>query len=451
MRSINPNIFKAYDIRGIYPSEIDEKTAERIGRAFVLFLSKKTRKKTPALVVALDVRGSSLSLKNAFIKGALAQGGNIHDAGMASTPYFYFVLEKLRAEGGVMITASHNPAEYNGLKLRGPNGEPIYIESGLKDIQKVASRAFAPAKAQGKFFLAKDYSQDYLNFISRKISIRNLKVAIDGVGGCATLYLPRLLNKFSSLAYTPLFFTPHSNFNGRSPNPLLPETQEEIKKELKKGGYRFGVIFDGDGDRAVFLDEKGDAVSADFIFLLLAGEYMKRGRKGVIALPLDTSKSVREYVGKQGWRIAPTRRGYPFVKTEMKKRHSPLSVEKSGHFFFKEFSCNDSALLAFLKLAHVLSRDRRPLSQIVRSLSQYFSAGEINFHMKDTKTVLKKIEKHFKEGKKSKLDGVMVEFPDWWFNARPSNTEPLLRLVLEARTEELYEEKLKELKKILTQ
>ncbi len=448
---INQSIFKAYDIRGIYPSEINEEAAEKIGQAFVVYLGRKTGKDSPAIAVAHDLRESSPSLSEAFIKGVLKQGGNVYDICKASTPFLYFVLQNIPADGGAMITASHNPAEHNGIKLRGPGGEAIYIENGLKDIQAIASGGIPQAAKEGEMLPANDLSENYISFLANSAAAGKLKIAIDAVGGSTTLYLDRLLKHFPQVEYAPFYFTPDAKFHARHPNPLLPETQEAVKKELAKGGYNFGVIFDGDGDRVLFLDEQGQAVNPEFIFLLFARDSLQGAEKGVYALPLDTTKSVREHITNHGWKVAPTRRGYAFVKAVMEKEHSPFSVEKSGHFFFKEFKYNDSGLLAFLKLAHLLSEARQPLSQIVRSFSNYYTTGEVNFHTNDPTAMLQKLERHFKEGTRSNLDGVMVEFPDWWFNIRPSNTEPVVRLVLEAKTKELFEQKLQEIKTLLAE
>lgn len=448
---INPEIFKAYDIRGLYPSEVNEELAHKLGRAVVWFVAKKLRRKKLTVLVCRDTRTSSVSLKDALIRGVLESGANVIDAGMGSTPFFYFLLQKISPHAGIMVTASHNPVLYNGFKIRGPGAEPIFIENGLKELEKFCRSASTSKKTiSGKILPYRDHVLAYLNFLAKSVTVRSdLKVVIDASGGCAALYLPRLLSRFSFI-YKPLFFTPSEDFHGRTPNPLLPEVQRFAKEELEKSSFHFGVIFDGDGDRAMFLDELGNPVNPEFIFLLLADSFLKRRVKTCFALTIDTSKSIREYLAEHDAKFILCRRGYPFVRTAMRLVKSPLAVEKSGHFFFREFQYGDSGLLAFLRFADFMSRTRRPLSKIINSLERYVSSGEINFSVKNKKETLMRVARKYRDGKKSKLDGITSEFSDWWFNLRPSNTEPLVRLTLEAKDKLLYEEKMREITKLLT-
>jgi len=362
-----------------------------------------------------------------------------------------FTVKNRDLAAGIMITASHNPKEYNGFKLRGRGDIPILGGTGLEKIVALTQRTHVKSTApKGSVLLCKDYRDDYVKFLGHGITIPNrLRVVVDAAGGATSLFLPRLLSRFSNFIYKPLFFEPDGSFKRHLPNPFLPDAQVYAKEELKSDGFNFGVIFDGDGDRIVFLDEKGGFVHPDYIAALLAEEELKTKPGSWFVFTANTSKNAWEYIQERGGKIRISRVGYVFMQGAMKKTSALIGSEISGHYCFKDFFNDDSALLAFLRLADLLSRTKRPLSQLIKAVERYVTSEEMNFSVQDKGTVLKRVQDFYQDGKISRLDGISVDFPDWWFNLRPSNTEPYIRLVMEAKTQEMYDEKMKELERII--
>jgi len=353
-----------------------------------------------------------------------------------------------------MVTASHNPREYNGLKIRGRSGESIFLGTGLEKIRAIASRGKTRrAKMLGNIEFNNSYREKYISFFSKHISIkRRIRVAIDAGGGSTALFLPQILSLFPNIEYTPLFFEPDGSFKKHPPNPLLPESQKWIKAELGRGKYNFGVAFDGDGDRVMFFDEKANLLDSQFVFLPIALKALEKKRKAVIVLPVDTSRAVRRAIEEHGGRVELSRRGYVFLQTAMRKFASPISVERSGHYFFKDFSYDDSGIFAFLAFAEYVSGSPLPVSKIVEPDIQFASTGELNVTVRDKARALADARNRYRRApnvRVGEIDGVTIEFPDWWFNIRASNTEPVVRLVIEADTEELLREKRAEIEKLL--
>lgn len=457
MKSINPDIFKAYDIRGKYPEEINEHVASKIGEALVLFARKKIKNKRMKIVLCRDVRISSRVLSDAATKGVLSAGGNVYDAGLATTPFFNYVVETIKPDAGIMVTASHNGPEYNGFKLRGPGGAAIYAGAGLGNIRESIMRKSVLPKSAGFGQILhekKDLRAQYIRFLTREIHIGKIKTVIDAAGGSAGYFLGVLLRQFPSISYKPIFFEADGTFAEHSPNPLEEQAQEFVQKELLRGGYQFGAVFDADGDRVVFFDEKGERVPSEFVAVLFAEEELKKKPGATFVFPVNTSRGAREYIKKQGGKIKLSRIGYTFVQNAMHAVRAPLGVEVSGHFHFKKFFFRDSALMAWLRLASILSRSSMPFSTRVAPLARYLSSGELNFSItdKDKEHILGRIVAKYQNAQGVKIttrDGVSIEFRDWWCNVRLSNTEPLLRLVLEAKTAELLREKIEEVKAII--
>lgn len=450
--NINPNIFKAYDIRGKFPEEVNPEIAEKIGRAAAEFLSQKLRKKKLTFLVCRDVRDSSPALKEAAARGILAQGSDVIDVGIGTTPFFYFLMHTEDADGGIMVTASHNPAQYNGFKIRGKGGKAIGSGSGLEDIRGIALKKENKEEEKEGILLPvrQNYKEKYIKFISRNIFISSkISIVIDASGGSTAFFLPELLNRFPNIVYKPLFFEPDGFFRHHPPNPLLEDAQKHLRQELKSGKFRFGAIFDGDGDRVVFLDENGRAIRQDFISALLADKELENNKGATFVLTVNTSNGVREFIREQGGKVKLSKVGYTNVERAMRKSNAFLGVELSGKLFFRDFFFDESGLLAFLRLTQILASSPRSLSQLIRPLERYVTSPEINFEVEDKSSIITKIRKYYQKAKISALDGLTVEFPDWWFNIRPSNTEPLIRLVLEAKNQKLFDEKLLELKKLL--
>ncbi len=454
---INPSIFKAYDIRGKVPAEITEAVALQIGRSAAAYFIKKARKPHPAILLCRDVRASSESLAAALAEGIRSQGADVLDGGVSTTPFFYFLIHTTKLDGAVMVTASHNPPEYNGFKIRDSKGGAVSLGSGLERIRDHAMRfrdkPSGRTKAQGKTGALPDMRDAYIDTLAKGAGIGKIKIVLDAAGGSTTLFLPKLLSRFPSVSARTLFFETDGTFRRHDPNPLLPQAQQFAQKELRKGGYRFGAVFDGDGDRVNFFDEKGNLVNPEFVFLLSALAELEARPKSVFALPVDTSRIVEREIRAHGGSVAWCRRGYTFVKKAMQESGAALGVERSGHFFFKSFSYDDSALLAWVRLAGLISRARKPFSSLIKPYVQSAVSGEASLPLKDGKTevLLAGVRDYYKKAgaRLSFLDGVKVEFPDWWVNVRPSNTEPLVRVALEAKTKKLFRQKLKEIGSII--
>lgn len=451
--SFNPHIFKAYDIRGKYPAELDEDTAKRIGNAHAVFCARQSKKEKVTILLCRDIRLSSPALHHAMIEGITESGSRVIDAGIATTPLFYFLVHMVKCDGGIMITASHNPAEYNGMKMLGKAGASIAEGTGIEKIRDaVIAKTYSKGKEFGTIETPEDRRKEYADYLVKKNTVKEIRVVVDACGGAPTYVLPAVLEKIPSVIYKPLFFEPDGSFKKHSPNPLDPKAQRFVTAELRNGSYAFGAVFDGDGDRIVFFDEKGNRVLSEFVAGLFVDAYLKKEKGAVLVLPPNTSRGVREYIVERGGRIKLSRVGYALIQPVMKKIKAPFGVEISGHFHFREFFYRDSGVLALIKLAEILSHTARPLSQLVVPMQRYITSGEVNFSVHDKETVLEAIETHYRElrdAKISKVDGVSVDFPDWWFNIRESNTEPLVRLVLEAKTKELFTKKFEEVKRFL--
>lgn len=449
MRS-NPDIFKAYDIRGIYPRELNEETAERIGYFATHFFIQKRKKKSPVILVMEDVRLSSRSLRDALVRGIIHAGGHVEDAGVGTTPLFYFGMQQKKHDGGIMVTASHNPAEYNGFKIRLYGGKPVSTGTGLERIRKrVLIGKTTPVVTLGDVKRRTGLLEEYVAFFKKQFPKDiSLRVAIDVSGGAVAHVLPLILKEFPEIAYTPLFFEPDGSFKKHSPNPLLPESQGALIREMKKGGYQCGILFDGDGDRILFFDERGNLIRPDLIGGVMALGHEALSRSAFV-FSANTSRVMRRAIEAAGGKVYMSRVGYVFMQAVMEKKKARLGAEMSGHFYFKEFGYDDSAVFAFLTLAEILSKKRSSLSSLAREFTKTPGSGEINYPVKDKKAILSLIKKTYRRGTISTIDGITVEFPEWWCNIRPSNTEPLVRVVIEAETEELLEEKKKEIEKLL--
>lgn len=436
-------IFRAYDIRGIYPEELNEEAAFRIGQAAAVFLKAKK------MVVGEDARISSPVISAKVKEGIASTGCNIISIGKATTPLFYFSVNGSDADGGIMVTASHNPPQYNGLKVAGREAEPISSNSGLLEIQKLAE---AGVQVNGNKGSIKETSfrEDYINFLtgsSKEISERakDLKIVIDASNGMAPLILGDVCKR-AGLDAVFLNFEIDGTFPGHFPDISKEENLKDLKDKMVEVGADIGFAFDGDADRLTVLDEKGNKVSADFVVGLFYQAKSGWFRKPKVAYDLRFSKSVRELFGRNGY---PSRIGYAFVRKTMKDAGADFGGELAGHFDFKEMNYAESAVLAMLKVLAIVAREQKPLSKLVEPFQKYANSGEINIEVQNWEKVLENIKNGYKNGKVSELDGITVEYDDWWFNARPSNTEPILRLVVEADSRELMEEKIKDLRSLI--
>jgi len=444
---INPSIFKAYDIRGIYPDDLNEEIAYRVGRALVIFTGAKT------VVVGRDMRLSSVPLVREVIQGITDQGADVVDIGVVSTPMFNFtVAEYDDYEAGVMITASHNPKEYNGFKLCYGDALPIGEKTGMAEIKKIVTKGDFKKARKGtvmKKEILKDYVKKVLELIDLE-EIKPIKVVIDAGNSVGAIPLPEIFKNLPC-KLIPLYFELDGTFPHHEANPLKEETLKDLKKKVFEERADLGVAFDGDADRVGFIDEKGAVVRGDLITALVARELLKENQGELILYDVRSSQVIREEVEAAGGRAKMCRVGHALIKKQMRDEKALFAGEFSSHFYYRKFYNVESGDLTMLKILEIISQARKPFSEIVAPLLRYFHSGEINFEVKDKERKMKEIEEKYSGMAKeiSHLDGIRLDFDDWWFNVRPSNTEPLLRLNLEAKTRELMEKKRGELIKLI--
>lgn len=447
MSNINPSIFKAYDIRGVYPDEINEDVAHKIALAFLEFLNKRGGLNSRKIIVGRDARVSSDDLFEAVASALASQSFDVIDIGRVSTPLFYWALISERAAGGVMITASHNPAQYNGLKLYGEGAFPFGETSGMDEIKKLSlkEKEISVAAAMGKIE-AKDLRDDYAKFIKTKIDLADLKplkIVVDGGNGMIGPEIERLFKGWPGQLEI-LFGEPDGRFFNHDANPSKEENLADLKRGVKNKGADLGIAFDGDADRLAFIDEKGNSIGGDFITALIARELLKTDPGQKIFYEVRSSRTVPEAIMSAGGRPVLGRPGHTLIKAQMRQEDILFGGEQSGHYFYRDLGFIENPLLTMLEILKILSQEKKTLSELIAPLKKYFSSGEINFTVEDADRTLADIEGHFSGAAIKKIDGVTIEFPDWWFNLRKSNTEPLVRLNMEADSAALLEEKKKE-------
>lgn len=434
------SIFRAYDIRGIYPEELNEDTAYKIGRAFVTFLNIKE------VVIGRDARLSSPQLFTALVKGITNQGANVIDVGVCSTPMFYFGSKD--AKSSIMVTASHNPKEYNGFKLCRANAVPISELDGIKDVEKlVQENKFINVKSKGGI-KEKEIMQDFIDLnLSFVKTDKKFKIVLDSANGMCGLTLPKIFKKLENVELIELYTDIDFSFPNHEANPMNPENLIDIQNRVKSTGADFGICTDGDGDRCVFIDEKGNAIPSDILTALIAKSLLKE-RKGLTVLyDLRSSKVVKEIVEENGGKASLCRVGHSFIKKQMRDEDATFAGELSGHMYFKEHNFTESSFIPVAYIMNLLSEEEKPISELIKPLMRYCQSGEINSEVADKDSKLAEIEVKYKEHAKEikHLDGLSMYFDGWWFNLRKSNTEPLLRLNLEADKKELMESKRDEL------
>jgi phosphomannomutase len=436
--ALDPNVFKAYDVRGVYPSELDEDGAYRIGRAYV-------EEFEPArIAVGHDVRLSSPSMAAAVIHGATDGGADVVDAGMIGTEMLYFAVGSLALDGGVAVTASHNPKEYTGMKIVRRGALPVGGDSGLQEIKHRAEAGFPEAGAGGEIREENVYPrwvEGVLSFVDPR-AIEPLKVVIDAANGTAGVMLPPVLERLRVDADR-CFFEPDGSFPNHEPNPLLPENREFVVTRVLAQEADLGVAFDGDADRCFFVDDTGEFVPGDFLTALLARAILSKEPGGRILYDVRASWAVPETIEAAGGEALVNRVGHAFFKQRMRKDGAVFGGEVSGHYYFRDFFQADSGVVPMLLVFELVSREGKRLSELLAPFRErYFLTGEINMPVADVPLKLQEVKERFgPEGEVSHLDGISVTARDWHMNVRPSNTEPLLRLNLEARSRELMERK----------
>ena len=440
LKAFNPKVFKAYDIRGLYPQELDHNTVELIASGFVEYL--RSHHKGNFCLLGEDVRYTSPEIRE-MVKGqVLSRGMDILEVGVADVPLFLFALNQSEADGGIMITASHNSIQYNGLKLY-EGIRALSERSGLTEIKNIIEAGLKPYAGPKGVRRFEDFSEDYVEFVVSHVSLgRKINAIFDTGGGTMGLILPKILGKLN-LKSECLFLKSDPHLLVRKPDPLSELAQAKAREEVLKTKAEVAFIFDPDGDRLVVLDDKGEAARADAIFGLLASNFAKPG--DTLVMDLRASRALRDEVEDKGMRLLKSRVGRSFIQELMREEDALLGGELSGHFFFKEFFYSDSALWAALKILEILSRSEAALSELLKPFHRYFHSGDINLIAARPELILSALSEKYKDGARNYLDGLSVEYPSWWFNLRPSNTEDLLRLVIEARNKEIFHEKKDEL------
>ena len=444
---MNLSVFKAYDIRGIYPTDINKELAYEIGRALADFLGCEK------IAIGRDMRSSSEELFRALMQGVMDMGVNVVDLGLVSTDMLYFAVGKFGYGGGVMITASHNPTEYNGFKFCRENAIPISSESGLFEMRdKIAAGSLKSVTEEEKGKMEKqdvliDWIEHALSFVDIS-KIKPLRVVADAGNGMAGKVLPEL-PKHLSIELVSLYFELDGNFPNHHADPSREENLEDLKQKVLTEKADIGLAFDGDADRVFLVDEKGKVVNGTFMTAMIAKSLLKKFPGESVIYNLICGSVVPETVAALGGKPVRTRVGHSFIKEKMRSENVIFGGESSGHYYFRDNSYADSALIASLLVLELMSVEGKKLSELTEEFDRYYLSGEINSEVENKESKMKLLEEKYADAEIDHLDGVTVKYPDWWFNVRPSNTEPLLRLNLEAVDASLGKEKVKEVLELI--
>ena len=441
--------FHAYDIRGIYNVDFDKNTAYKVG----YFIPKLL--KTDKVLVGRDCRVSSDEIHEYLLKGITDAGADVYDIGLSTTPMVYFGTANYGFKASVQITASHNPKEYNGMKVSCENALPVGYDTGLGQIEAWINdgKATPVAEKRGQVF-QKDIREDYLAFLKKYMGdLSGLKLAFDLSNGMSSLFAKQIFGDAPEY----IFDTMDGTFPNHEPNPLVHKNVVALEELVKKTGADAGVIYDGDTDRVMFVDEKGNFVSPDLMIAVLGHYFIgERGEKGYVIQDIRSSKAIGEYLEPMGAKMYTWKVGRANAARRLREIDGIWGGELAGHYYFKDFFYSDSGLLASILILRVLAnlkKDGISFSQIIGKIARYQNSGEINFKLTDKQGAMDAVKAHFEEQEKPTafmdFDGYRVEFPDWWFNIRPSNTEPYLRFICEATTKELLDKKVAEVKSLL--
>ncbi len=438
------SIFKAYDIRGVYPLELNNETAYKIGRSIVKFL------KTNKVVIGYDGRASSLDLFNHLSRGIIDQGADVINIKLVSTPLLYFASQK--AECSVMITASHLSGQYNGFKICKKSGTPI-DENEIQKIRKLVEKnSFILSKKKGKI-RKKNILKNFIDFNLKFINpnLKKLKIVLDAGNGMSGYTLPKIFKNIKEIDLIEQYTNLDFSFPNHESNPLNFETLKDLQKRIKKEKADFGFATDADGDRSIFVDELGKIIPSDLIISLIGKYLLKKNSGAKIMYDVRCSKIVKETIEKNNGKAIISQIGHSFIKKKMREKNVIFAGEISGHLYYQKNNYAESPFISAIYVANILSSSSKSLSKLIKPFQKYFSSGEINFKIKDKNLKIDKIEKAFKGKtlKIEKIDGLSLYFQDWWFNIRKSNTENLLRLNLEADTKQLMEQKIAILIKII--
>ncbi len=428
-------IFKAYDVRGVYPDELSEDVSRRIGAAFAAFVD------APAVVVGRDMRPSSPALAAAFIDGVRAQGCDVIDVDEVSTDALYLASGRLDMPGA-MFTASHNPPRYNGIKMCRAGAVPIGQDTGLADVRDAAARGLPDGPHRGtleRYDILPEYARHVVGFVDHDV-LRPLRVAVDAGNGMAGRTVPLV---FAELPFEleELYFELDGTFPNHPANPIEPENLVDLRRVVLERGCDVGIAFDGDADRCFLVDERAEPVSGSLTTALVADRILSKQPGQKVIYNLICSRAVPEVIREKGGVPIRSRVGHSFIKALMAETGAVFAGEHSGHYYFRDNYRADSGMIAALLVLEAISAGKRPLSELLEPFDRYFASGEINSEVDDQQEVLERLARRYADGDQDRTDGLTVGYPDWWFNCRPSNTEPLLRLNLEATTRELMEAK----------
>ena len=436
--NINPSIFKAYDVRGLYPSEVNEDAARLIGRGFVSYLRARR------IAVSRDMRLSSPSVAAAFIEGAREQGADVVDYGMMGTDMLYYAVARDKHDGGAQITASHNPKEYNGIKMVRQEAFPLSGDAGIGDIRDMITTGRLPAPADRPGSLSRmevldDYVKHVLSFIDPGI-IKPFNVVLDAGNGIGGMVAPHLFKSLPCRTTT-LCFEVDGTFPNHEANPLIEENRRDIVERVKEEKADIGIAWDGDADRVFFIDGTGEFVAGDFVTALLAEAFLIKHPGAKVVYDVRASYAVKDIVAKYGGTALMNRVGHAFFKRRMREEDAIFGGEVTGHYYFRDNFFADNGFIPALLILELMSRKGQTLAELLEPLRQrYFISGEINTRVSDMQSAQEKMDglaAQYTEGRVYSLDGISVEFHDWHFNVRASNTEPLLRLNLQAQTPEI--------------
>lgn len=442
------SLFKAYDVRGLVPQEMDAGVAYRIGRAIVAYLDVDT------VVVGRDMRISGPELAAELIRGITEQGANVVNIGLVSTDALYFAVGKYEYPAGVMITASHNPAGYNGFKICKEEAQALSLDEGIGDIRDmVVSGELPEPRGPVGTISERDVISAYADHALQMIDvsqIKPMKIAVDAGNGMAGKLAPAAFDRLP-IEIVPLYFELDGTFPNHEANPIEPENIRDLQRAVVEQGCDFGVAFDGDADRMFLIDEDGTFISGDMTLAMVAVQMLKKHPGSAIVYNLICSRTVPELIQELGGRPIRSRVGHSYIKPLMRKEDAIFGGEHSGHFYFRDNWYADSGLIAMLTVVELLSEGNESLSEVLAPIDSRFRSGEINSEVSDSATVLANVEAHFtaQGATIDHLDGLTVEFEDWWFNLRGSNTQPLLRLNVEADDKQLLEEKTDEVLKLV--
>jgi phosphomannomutase len=445
---VDPSIFKAYDVRGIYPDQMDEELAYRIGRGFARVLSELQGTPVPELSVAVghDMRLSAPAMSERYAAGIADEGADVLDIGMAATEMVYWTVGSRDLDGGLVCTASHNPKAYTGAKLVKRGAIALSGDSGIGELREIVSAGervppVDPPGAINREDIAEAFREAARGYIDSE-RIRPMRVVVDGGNGMAGPMVGPLLDSFP-IEQVKTYWEPNGEFPDHEPNPLLPENRQFIIDKVRDTGADLGIAWDGDADRCFFIDDTGEFVAGDFLTALLAESIVRKEPGATVLYDVRASRAVRDVVERAGGRAEVNRVGHAFFKTRMRDTGAAFGGEVSGHYYFRDFYCADSGTIPALLILELLSVEGKRMSDLLEPLrSRYFISGEINSEVDDQDGKMEEIARHWSDGQVSRLDGISVDYPDWHFNVRPSNTEPLLRLNLESLvSQEQMEEK----------